>query len=242
MSNVNAKKANPIQFLSQFKNETDTLKPREKLVEYGAQSLALWELVALILRTGAKHKGGFFEDVSQLSKRLVAEAGFKGLFDQIDPEKTQNLYDTYKTHAYSLVAVSEICRRIHGKYDIFDVSDPEKVSKRFQSLRTAKQEQCYVLHIDDQNKCVFQEMVAIGSQREVTVTPTDVLRSALWLGAEKIMVVHNHPNAPAKPSEEDISWTLSLAKGAWEMHRVKLVDHVIIARDGYWSFQENNLL
>ena len=231
-----------LQFLSDFKNTTDELKPREKLEEYGPQALALWELVALVLRTGVRHPGGHLEDIEKLSKRLVAEGGFKGLFTQHKPADTQALYQVYRSHAYMLTAVSEICRRIQGKYDTFDVGTPEKTAKKFQDLRKAKQEQCFVLHVNEHGKAIYQELVAIGTKQEVTVTPTDVLRSALWLGAKRIIVIHNHPNAPAKASKNDISWTLTLAKGIWEMHQIKLVDHVIIGQDGYFSFQEQGLL
>ena len=232
----------PLRFLSDFKNNPDELLPREKLEQFGVQSLALWELLVLVLRTGVRHTGGRFEDVRQLSKRLMAEGGFKGVFAQSNPENIQELYQVHRSHAYILSAISEICRRLHGKYDIFDVSTPEKTFKRFLSLKKAKQEQCFVLHVDENERCVYQELVAIGSQQEVMVTPTDILRSALWFGASKLIIVHNHPGNSAKASKADISWTIALSKGANEMHKIKIVDHIIIGRDGYWSFQEQGLL
>lgn len=236
------KKANGIVFVSQFKQKEDALKPREKLEQFGPQSLALWELLALVLRTGERHKGGHFEDVAQLSKRLLSEAGFKGIFAQDSVDRVCELHNTYKSHAQTLVAISEIARRLHGKYDVFDAKNPEKIFEQFRFLQKAKQEQCFVLHIDRYEKCVFQEMVAIGTKAQVQVTPSDVLRSALWLGAEKLVVIHNHPGSSSAPSKADVSWTLALKKGFWDMHKIDFSDHIIVGKEGYFSFQESGLV
>ncbi len=234
-------KTKTLSFISQFKDLPDELKPRERLAGFGPQALALWELVALILRTGERHKGGYFEDVQQLAKRLLAEGGFKGLFAQQSVEDMQENFGIHKGHAEIIVAISEICRRIHGKYDTFDASEPSKIHERFQHLKKAKQEQCFVLHLDKNKKCVFQEMVAIGSGDKVQIYPSDILRTPLWLGTKEIIVVHNHLGA-SEASKEDISWTLAVAKGSWELHKIRIADHVIIGNDGYFSFLEKGIL
>ena len=229
-----------IKFVSTFKNLPDQEKPREKLAKYGPESLQLWELLALLLRTGEK-KGGKQEDVSQLSKRLLREAGFKGLFAQHEVGETKEMYDLYKSHAEVLVTVSEVARRLHGKFDQFDAGTPAQIIDRFKHLKTAKQEQCFVLHVDKKKRCVFQELVAMGTQDHVQVYPRDVLRSALWLGAEQIIVVHNHLGK-AKPSKEDIAWTLRLTQGAWDLHQIKILDHIIIGKNDAFSFLEAGLV
>lgn len=230
-----------LQFINQFKELPDEIKPREKLMKYGSQSLNLWELVAIILRTGERHKGGYFEDVMQLSKRLLSDCGFKGLFTQKEVPDLQENFGIHKGHAEIIVAISEICRRMHGKFDVFDVSEPSKVFEHFKHLQKAKQEQCHVLHLDQNKRCIYQELVAIGSADTVQVYPTDILRTAIWIGTKEIMVVHNHPGK-SLASNEDTSWTLALSKGAWELHQIRMVDHIIIGKDGYYSFLKKGLL
>ena len=230
-----------LTFISEFKELADDLKPRERLAEYGSKALALWELVALILRTGERHKGGYFEDVQQLAKRLLAEGGFKGIFSQSDVTAMQENFGIHKGHAEIIVAISEICRRIHGNFDIFDASEPSKVYEKFQNLQKAKQEQCFVLHLDKDKKCVYQDMVALGSGDRVQVFPSDILRTPLWLGTKEIIVIHNHVGS-SEASKEDIAWTLKISKGSWDLHQIRIVDHVIVGRDGYFSFLEKGLL
>lgn len=229
-----------LHFVTDFEQVPPEEKPREKLEQYGPSSLSLWELVAILLRTGTRSKS-HSEDVMQLAKRVVAEAGFRGLFTQTDVGAVKENFGVYTTHARTIVAISEVCRRLHGKYDVFDASEPGKVFDRFRHLQSSKQEQCYVLHLDKDRKCVFQEMVAIGASDHVQVYPNDVLRTPLWIGTKEIIVVHNHPGS-CTASKQDISWTLALSKGSFELHRIRMVDHVVIGNDGYFSFQEKGLL
>ncbi len=235
------KQISALSFVSEFKNLNDEKKPRERLAQYGPQVLDLWELVALVFRTGERHKGGVFEDVQQLSKRVLSEAGFKGLFLQKDTLDVQENFNLQKHHAELIVAVSEICRRLHGKFDTFDASEPSKVFEKFQSLQKAKQEQCHVLHLDKEKKCIHQELVAMGSKERVQVFFTDVLRTAIWLGTNRLILIHNHPGA-CEASSEDIAWTLKLAKGAANFHQIQIEDHIIIGQDGYFSFAEKGLV
>lgn len=230
-----------LSFICDFNQLPEEQKPREKLAKHGPESLKLWELIALIFRTGERHKGGYFEDVKSLSHRVLMEAGFRGLFLQKNVDEVRGSLNLYKSHAETIVAVSEIARRLHGKYDIFDASEPSKIFNKYKKLQKAKQEQCHVLHIDKDKKCTFSELIAMGTSDSVQVYPTDVLRSAVWFDAREIVIVHNHAGL-SQASSEDIAWTLGLSRGAWNLHKIKISDHIIIGTDGYFSFQENNLL
>lgn len=228
-----------------FGNPNDTpcptLLPREKLERYGPQSLELWELLAVLLRTGTRSKH-HTENVQLLAQRLLRDGGFRGLFDQTDLLRAKELFGIYTSHAYQLVTVSEIVRRLNHTADPFDAGTPEKIAIKYNFLQQAHQEQCHVLHLNDKHQAVHQELVATGGQHQVTVTPNQILKSALWLGAEKIVILHNHPQGPAKPSPQDIQWTLRLVEGARSLHQIELIDHIIINANDYFSFREKGLL
>lgn len=232
-----------LSFSSSFKEWPDEVKPREKLWKYGVDVLELWELIALVLRTGERHKGGYFEDVFQLSKRLLQEGGFKGIFLKSSVEDFQHNFGIHKGHAEILVAVGEIIRRVHGEYDTFDVSSGAAIAERFDFLRKVKQENCYVVHTDGKNLGVFERCIGVGGFDRVEVNFTDVLREAIWFGRTEIVVIHNHLGS-SEPSEEDIAWTLALARGAWKLHGIKVLDHVIVGKTSgdFFSFREGGLL
>ena len=228
-----------IQFVS-FQSPSPSLRPREKMHEYGASALQLWELVAILMRTGER-RAGTSEDVEALSRRLLLDGGLRGLFHETYPGKIAEVFGTYKSHAETIAATAEICKRLNNQYDEFDASEPGAIFKRFKYLQKAKQEQCFVLHVDAKNKCHYQEMVALGGQNKVAVAPKDILRSALWLGARNIILVHNHLG-PSQASEADITWTHNTFQLLSEYFQIQLKDHIIIGRDGYFSFQEKSLL
>lgn len=233
---------NKLKFISKFSDLSEDEKPREKLIKNGGGSLTSWELIALILRTGIntkQHK----EDVIQLAKRLLVDTGFRGLFTQKSVQDVQENFGIYRHHAIILVACSEIMRRLNQTFDTFDASEPSKVFAMFKNLQRVKNEQCFVLCLDENKKCVFQEMIAMGQKNIVRVTPNDILRTAIWLGYNQIILVHNHLNqSETKASEEDIQFTKKLEKGAFDLHKIKLIDHLIIGRNGYFSFQEKGIL
>lgn len=230
-----------MKFISNFSDIQEEEKPREKMMFRGPQALSPWELIAILLRTGTRSKSGG-EDVMQLSQRIVAEFGLKGLFHhQSDIPELVESAGIYKSHAEILIAIGEIFRRISESHDHFDASDASKIVKKFEFLKKAKQEQCHILHLNEKGMCIFDEIVAIGSEDSVSVSATDVLRSAIWMGRKNVVVVHNHP-ASATPSKEDISWTLALKKGAFELHGIHIMDHVILGKEGYFSFREGNIL
>jgi DNA repair protein RadC len=229
-----------MQFVHDFADLTAEEKPREKMMLRGPAALSPWELIAILLRTGIRSKHGT-EDVMQLAKRLVAEFGLKGLFHQKDIPELMEAAGIYKSHAELLVAISEVFRRITDSHDAFDAATPSKIFKKFSFLQSAKQEQCHVLHLDHKRRCIFEEIVAIGSGNAVQVSAADVLRSAVYMDRSNIAIVHNHPSS-SQPSKQDITWTLALAKGAKELLGIAVTEHIIIGHDGYFSFSENNFL
>lgn len=214
--------------------------PREKMDEFGSESLAPWELLAILLRVGVRGKD-HKEDVIELSKKLISEFGFRGIFSQTDAAKLKESAGIFDIHSRTIAAVSEISRRLDLKFQDFDASTAEKIAAQFSNLARAKQEQCHILHIDRDGKAVFSEMVAMGGGNSVSVSTRDVFRTALWLGAEKIIIVHNHLGDPTA-SPEDILWTTEAARFAWSKFKIEIADHIIIGRDGYFSFSEKNLL
>lgn len=229
-----------LQFVSQFENIPVEEKPREKLAKYGPRALDFWELVAIILRVGLRTKG-VQENVMNLAKRLIRETGFRGLFTQKSIAAVKENFGLFKSHAEIIVSIAEIVRRMNDRFDVFDASEPVKIFKKFKNLQQKKQEQCYVLCLNEKQKCVIQELIAMGQMNVVRVTPNDILKIPIWLGFKRIILVHNHDDN-SKASEADIVFTKKLEKGAFDLHEIKLADHVIIGKDGYFSFKEKGLL
>src|SRR5581483_300516 len=96
-------------------------------------------------------------------------------------------------------------------------------------------EELHVLGLDTQNCVKVHACVARGTLNQVFVSPSDVFRPVIRAAAAGAIVIHNHPTGVASPSPEDMGLTDRLRKAA-DVLGIKLVDHVVIARGGRFSF------
>jgi DNA repair protein RadC len=84
-------------------------------------------------------------------------------------------------------------------------------------------------------------MISIGSLNASIVHPREVYRPAIVLSAASLVLAHNHPSGDTTPSEEDLAITRRLHE-AGRLLGIELVDHIVVAKDGYTSLRERKLL
>lgn len=102
-------------------------------------------------------------------------------------------------------------------------------------------EHMYVLYLNNSNEVLGYQLLSIGG---ITATIVDIrvlMQGALLLNAIAIILCHNHPSNKLKPSESDIQLTKKAAKSA-EILDIKLLDHIIITEDNYYSFSDEGIL
>jgi DNA repair protein RadC len=102
-------------------------------------------------------------------------------------------------------------------------------------------EELHVLGLDTQNRVVCHFVPAVGSINQVSISAREVFRPLLREGAGGAIVVHNHPSGSSLPSPADADLTVRLQQ-AGALVGVPLLDHVIIARSGHYSFAEHGSL
>ena len=96
----------------------------------------------------------------------------------------------------------------------------------------------YAIYLDANKKVIEEKLIFIGTVNYSLVHPRDIFKEALILNASSIICVHNHPSGEVNPSKEDISITKQI-KDAGDIIGIKLIDHVIVSKDKYYSFLEN---
>jgi DNA repair protein RadC len=104
-------------------------------------------------------------------------------------------------------------------------------------LRLARSERIVVLLLDARHRPVWRETVAVGSLNASRLQPRDVLAPALRVDAAAMLIAHNHPSGDPAPSRADRQVTAAL-RAAAEVVGVRLLDHLILARQGHYSFRE----
>lgn len=216
-------------------------RPREKLLQRGAQILSAAELLALVLRTGdATSKMSALDHARMLLERF----GSLQQLASASLAELQTVKGIGPAKAAELQAVFEIARRFQeqplragSRY-----SHPQEVYQHFCGrLADRKREQFIVLLLDSKNRLLREVQISQGSLTASIVHPREVFSAVVRESAAALLLVHNHPSGDPTPSREDREITTRL-KEAGDLMGVRVLDHIIIGAEGYVSFADRGLL
>ncbi len=214
-------------------------RPRERLRLEGAERLTLEELIALVLRTGARGR-----PVEELARELVREFGSADGIARAGDAELRAVAGVGEAKLAALRAALELGAR-HVSCPIRPgtrLDAPERVFAHFRArLRRLRQEAFFALLLDSRHRLIREVEVSRGSLNQSLVHPREVFAPALREAAAALVVVHNHPSGDPEPSREDIEVTRRLAE-AGEILGVRLVDHVVAGADEFRSFARMGLL
>jgi len=223
-----------------FKNIPIEEKPRERLLKCGVDSLSNEELIAIILRTGNKKY-----NVKELANNILCYFENIGNLKNIRVNNLLNIEGIGKIKAIELISAIELGRRVY-EYDnhneLVSLTNPKSIINYFNSLfKNKKQEYFYVIYLDSKGKYIDKKLLYKGILNKSLVHPRDIFKEAYLLSACSFICIHNHPSGDATPSREDIEITNNL-KQIGILHGIKLVDHIIIGKNNYYSFYDDNNL
>ena len=105
-------------------------------------------------------------------------------------------------------------------------------------LTTMSQESMHVFTCDQKNRVIERHMVSLGTLTATLIHPREILRPAILQAAASIVLVHNHPSGDTTPSEDDKRMTARISE-ACDIMGIRLLDHIIVGREGYYSFVDN---
>ena len=208
------------------------LMPREKLIRYGIEALNLPELLALVLGTGY---GG--KSVMELSYAIVRDYGSGGLKDLKDIDALRDLTGMPFVKASMLLASLELGRRLCGKGEedeMTRVTQPSDVYPLTKDMWELEQEQLRGIYLNVASRVIGSRVLTVGTAVMSLADPATVFRPAIKLGASAVILAHNHPSGELKPSKPDLKLTKEIA-AAGEVLHIKLLDHLIVTRNGFTS-------
>jgi DNA repair protein RadC len=213
--------------------------PRERLAGLGAEALSDAELVALLLRTGGR-AGSALAIARALLSRL---GGLRGLA-RADAAELCRQAGVGGAKAASLLGAVELARRLAGRR--LRPGDPIRSAADvhrhfFPRLRDAPQERFLVVLLDGRHRVIRTVMASQGTLTASLVHPREVFGPALREPAAAVVLVHNHPSGDPTPSREDCEITGRL-RDVGELLGIPVVDHVVVAEQGYTSLREAGLL
>lgn len=210
-------------------------RPRERLQKHGPSALSNAELLALILKSGTKK-----ENIIDLCNKILSKYGL----EQLPNTSLQQLIQEHgigKAKASQLIAIFELYKRIpHNNKEQQPIRKAADIARQYLPKTNAlQQEHCYAIYLDTKNNILAEELISKGTLNTSLIHPREVFHGAVKHCANSIIVVHNHPSGDPAPSEEDLKITKILHKTG-ELLNIKLLDHIILGRESWWSWKENS--
>ncbi len=216
-------------------------RPREKLLARGPEALSEAELLALLLRTGNASTGQSAVDHARLL--LNHFESLKGI-DDASIQELRAIKGIGPAKSAELKACMEIARRLRQKkWEAGDaLRSSEDVFRHFaERLVKEKREIFYVVLLNNKNRKIREVKISEGSLTASLVHPREVYNPVIRESAAAVIFVHNHPSGDPAPSPEDMEITRRL-KEVGEVMGIRVLDHVVVGHDRYFSFSDRGVL
>ena len=215
-------------------------RPREKLLSKSAIALSDSELLAILLINGDKNKSAvdLAREILQLGKNNLNELG------KLSVKEFMKIKGIGVAKAITIAAALELGRRreassFPGKTI---VRDSREVASYLQVLlKDYTQEVFAVVFLNRANKINHFEIVSEGGITGTVADPRIILKKALEENAVSLILCHNHPSGNLKPSKADEELTFKIREAA-KYFDIKILDHVIVSEEGYFSFADEGIL
>jgi len=229
------------------KNKTTGIKswpeddrPREKLLKRGANALSNSELLAILLRTGVEGTSAI-----DLARQMLDKFGTFRNMSHSDIRDWKEFKGLGPAKIAQIKAALEIGRRfredevISGKQKI--ASAREVVNIIMPQMRDLKTEVFKVVYLNSNNRIIDISDAAIGTVNQAMPIVREIIHAALQKFAAAVICVHNHPSANIAPSPEDKKFTGELS-AAGKLMGIKVLDHIIIGDNAYFSFADEGVM
>ncbi len=215
-------------------------RPREKLLSRGAENLSNSELLAILIHNGTKDRSAvdLGKEILKLGKDNLAELGKRSI------KELTKIKGIGEAKAVTIAAALELGRRRQASSSLEKavVTSSRETAGYLQSvLRDYRHEVFAVLFLNRANKINHFEIISSGGITGTVADPRVILKKALEENAVSIILCHNHPSGSLKPSRADEELTHKIKEAAKYLD-IKIIDHIIVSEDGYFSFADEGIL
>ena len=215
-------------------------RPRERLINKGVEYLSNEDLLAILLKTGTKENS-----VKVLANNILKQLDDINSLKEINLERLVKIKGIGKAKACELLAAIELGKRLNKKIDNLNqikIYSSNSIYEYYQDkLKDKLQEYFYCVYLDTKNHIIKDKLLFIGTINESLIHPREIFKEAYLLSASSIICIHNHPSGNVNPSNNDIIMTKQLDE-VGKILGIKVLDHIIIGKDNYYSFNDNDLV
>lgn len=220
-----------------IKDMSEKERPREKLLEKGAEALTVSELLAVIIGGGTTT-----QTAVELMKNIMSDCEDSLVnLSRMTVDDLMQYKGIGEARALSIVAAAEIGRRrLEEKVSDKKVFATSAVICSYMQpkIQDLDHEQSWALLLNNSMRLIRCVNLSRGGISETAVDSRQIMKYALLAGATCFILVHNHPSGSPRPSVADNDLTQRV-KRAGEVMNIRMIDHVIVTDGDYYSYAEN---
>lgn len=212
---------------------------REKFLSSLGKELHDYELLEILLFAANAR-----QDTKPMAKKLIATFGDISGVVNADVNRLKEIEGVGDGAITAIKIIAEIINRV-----LKNTAKTKPVLNNWQAvldyayalLKHLNYEVFRVLFLDAKHQLIEDELLSIGENDYVAVSAKAIAKKALLLNASSLILLHNHPSGELKPSKADIATTNIIIKSLVNLD-IKVLDHLIISPNGYFSFKEEGLV
>ena len=218
--------------MTKIKDTPTALRPREKLLQKGADALSKSDLLAILLGSGIKGT-----NVTKLSQTIIKK--FSQDFLNISIDDLLTISGIGKVKAMQIISAIALVKRFYQEQqgDEFIVKNAQDILMLTHELKDKKKEYLVCLYLNAHHALIKKETISIGLLDKSLFHPREIFHPAIKLNACSIILIHNHPTGNPKPSPQDKKIVQKISE-AGQIMGIPVVDFLITAKSGYYSFYQ----
>ncbi|HUG47117.1 MAG TPA: DNA repair protein RadC [Candidatus Limnocylindria bacterium] len=213
-------------------------RPRERLAALGAATLSGPELISVLWGTGRAGASAF-----EVAEEVLSRHGSVADLSRADLSELSRTPGVGTARAAQLLAAFELGRRSLSGWPAgrWSVRSPRDVADRLMpQMANLEREELRVLLLNTKNVVLRQQTVYQGNVSTALVRIAELFRDAVRAQAAGLILVHNHPSGDPEPSPDDLHLTAEMI-AAGRLLDIPLLDHVIVAGNGYVSLRDRGV-
>jgi DNA repair protein RadC len=219
-----------------IKDWSEDDRPREKFILKGRDSLSDAELLAILLGSGSSD-----ESAVDLAKRILAGVSNNlAQLSKCDIKSLKKYKGVGTVKAVTIAAALELGRR-RRESDVIELKQLRTSKETFEYMQTVLADKAYeefwIINLNNANRIISRVLIGEGGINQATVDIRRIFKAALEHGAASVILCHNHPSGVIRPSGNDVELTNRI-KAAGEALNIKVLDHLIVGDEKYYSFAD----
>ncbi|MBI4384917.1 MAG: DNA repair protein RadC [Nitrospinae bacterium] len=226
---------------SSIKHWPEDERPRERLIKFGGDKLSDAHLLGIVIGSGDPQSK---KNAVDLGRDLLQHFGGFRQLDSASVGELRAVKGIGSAKAAQIKAALEIGKRLSaqgGGSQRAMTSSRDFVECYGPFLRNLKKEVVKVVLLNPKLRVIKDIPISEGSLNASIVHPREVMVPAIKESAASIVLIHNHPSGDPAPSQADIEITHRVAKTG-DIVGIKLIDHIIVGGNAYYSFADEGLI